>query len=401
MRSCARILAAGVLAAASLLGSAGTAAGDRAPVAAAAMTALPSIPELAIDHRLPAGGMNLWRMPISARETGVGSPQLVRSLSYGGFSYDNSVVLAGDVGTVTPSDDGTPDYVIWHAQPNGGVLLWGVGGGGDTTPHLWADLRTGGWSYAKSRPMLGDVNGDGWDDLVVVHDNFPYGPNVWVFLSDGTRLTAPQLWTWNLGHPFGSDRYLLADLTGDGLADLVAIGMNYTSDIPSPVLYLDYMVFPNSGSSSFGVGYYHVFKGMPGGGWSLAGSRQLAGDVNGDGLTDLVTIHQQAGGGILVWVTPACGQGLLYCQGPTVVWQDLRTGGWSFNGSRQYLADVNADHLDDLITVHSQPGNPGELVWQALSTGAGFTTAQVMTSLMTGGWNFANSRETVAQLHWL
>src|SRR3954449_13005643 len=119
MRSCARILAACGLVAASLLGSgstsaAGNAAADVADgilVPAAATSTLPPIPELAIAHRLPAGGINLWRMPVSRREAGVGTPQLVRTLDHGGFSYDRSITLAGDIGDVTPSDDGSPDHV--------------------------------------------------------------------------------------------------------------------------------------------------------------------------------------------------------------------------------------------------------------------------------------------------
>jgi hypothetical protein len=135
---------------------------------AEASTIVP-MPDLGITHRLPGGGMNLWRIPLSELENGYGTPQLVKTLNYGAFSYDNSRTLTGDFGDITASDDGTADHLIWHAQPNGGVLVWAVGGGGDTTPRLWQDLRTGGWSWANSRPIVGDVTGDGWDDLVVRH----------------------------------------------------------------------------------------------------------------------------------------------------------------------------------------------------------------------------------------
>ena len=102
---------------------------------AAAGTIVP-MPDLGITHRLPGGGMNLWRMPLSELESGYGVPQLVKTLNDGGFSYDGSQTVAGDFADVTPSDDGTADHIIWHAQPNGGVLLWAVGGGADITPRL-------------------------------------------------------------------------------------------------------------------------------------------------------------------------------------------------------------------------------------------------------------------------
>ena len=130
----------------------------------------------------------------------------------------------------------------------------------------------------------------------------------------------------------------------------------------------------------------------------MAASRQLVGDVTGDGRDDLVTVHQQPNGGILVWVHPNCNYGYTCLQAP-VVWQDLRTGGWSFAGSRQYLADTNGDGKDDLVGVHQQSGNPGELIWRHLSTGTGFSTPQIIADLRTGGWTYAASREGVANLY--
>jgi hypothetical protein len=378
--------------------------GDHLTTAAATLVAWP---DLGIAHRLPSGGMNLWRVPLSQSENGFGKPQLVKTLDYGGFSYDNSKTLVGDFGPITPSDNGTADHIIWHAQPNGGVLLWAVAGGGDTTPRLWQDLRTGGWSYADSTPMVADVTGDGYDDLVVVHrvrhEWSGYNTaNVWVFPNNGFRLGAPELWT-TLGNL--PERFFLADVNGDGLADFVDVDYSAYAE-HTPDRQLAYMAYLNMSQSphppgtpwvGFNMGYYNLFQGWTNAGWSLAGSRQLTGDVNGDGLTDIVTVHAQAGGGLLVWVHTGC-VGSPVCFNPPQVWQDLRSGGWSFDGSRQYLADTNNDGQDDLISVHQQAGNPGELIWRHLSTGSGFATPQVISDLRTGGWTYQASRDGVADI---
>jgi hypothetical protein len=375
----------------------GEAAHAEAGELAAAETIVP-MPDLGIAHRLPAGGMNLWRIPLSDVETGYGAPHLVKTLDYGGFSYDSSVTLTGDFGDITGSDDGTADHIIWHAQPNGGVLVWGVGGGSGT-PQLWQDLRTGGWSYAASQPMVADVTGDGWDDLVVTHrSSGAYGnttTNVWVFPNNGYRLSAPQLWG-TLPHPPG--RYLMADVSQDGSAELVEIG--YSINWSTRNRDLSYMAYRNLGGS-FNFGYDNVFQGATSAGWSLTGSRQLAGDVTGDGLIDLVTVHAQPNGGILVWMHQGCAyyNGTPYCFEAPVIWQDLRTGGWSFSGSRQHLADSNSDWIDDLISVHSQGGNPGMLVWRHLSDGLRFLTPGVVSDLKTGGWSYSASREGVARTY--
>jgi hypothetical protein len=376
---------------------------------ATAAATLVAWPDLGIAHRLPSGGINLWRVPLSQSEAGFGQPRLVKNLDYGGFSYDNSRTLVGDFGPITPSDDGTADHVIWHKQPNGGVLVWGVGGGSGT-PQLWQDLRTGGWSWADSIPMVADVTGDGWDDLVAVHSvknewGLTVDANLWVFPNNGYRLSAPQLWG-SLHHAPG--RFLMADLDNDDRAELIEVG--YSTNWATGNRDLSYMAYPNASAAvrppgapweGFAMGYYNVFQGATSAGWSEANSRQLAGDVDGDGLTDFVTVHAQAGGGVLVWVHRGCvntGPGYSYCTKPAEIWQDLRSGGWSFAASRQYLADTNNDGLDDLVTVHAQSGNPGELIWRHLSTGSGFGTPQVISDLRTGGWTYRASREGVADI---
>jgi hypothetical protein len=124
----------------------------------------------------------------------------------------------------------------------------------------------------------------------------------------------------------------------------------------------------------------------------------LAGDVTGDGLADVVTLHAQAGNpGLLVWVHRNCTvPGGPVCFASPAIWQDLRAGGWSYAGSRQYLADSDGDGAQDLVTVHSQSGNPGLLVWRHLSTTTRLSTPQIVSDLRAGGWSYASSRAAVA-----
>ncbi|WP_170182362.1 FG-GAP repeat domain-containing protein [Blastococcus colisei] len=368
-------------------------------------SAIVPLPDLGIAHRLPSGGMNLWRIPLSELETGYGRPQLVKTLNFGGFSYDRSVTLAGDFGDITPSDDGTTDFVVWHAQPNGGVLLWAVGGGSDTTPRLLMDLRTGGWSWADSRPMVGDVNGDGWDDLVVRHRYGTTHSNVWVIHSDGSTFGPPELWYRELlTHGFDGTRHLMADIGMSPLGTSWSISADGWADWWAIRPYPDGIMV--DGMRSGAHGWFGIsnptaegrttaseaqLRSATGDGWSYTASRQLVGDVTGDGLNDLVSVHRQGNGGLLLWVHLG--------ETSASPWQDLRTGGWSYAGSRQHLADTNGDGMADLISVHSQTGNPGMLIWRSLGSATGFEAPEVIADLKTGGWSYSASRESVADLY--
>ena len=123
--------------------------------------------------------------------------------------------------------------------------------------------------------------------------------------------------------------------------------------------------------------------------------------MNGDGFGDLLTVHAQRGGAILVWAHLGFYDELngTPCLDDPVVWQDLRTGGWSFAGSRQHLADTDGDGDGDLVSLHSQGGNPGILVWRHRSTRTGSSTPQIVADLRTGGWSYSASRESVADLY--
>ncbi len=175
--------------------------------------------------------------------------------------------------TSPPSDDGTTDFVIWHAQPGGGVLLWAVGGGGDTEPRLWHDLRTALVVGGRLRPLVGDFTGDGWDDLMVRHRNGAFGTNIWVFPSDGRRLGAPEIWSTH--EPWlDSQSYAVGDLVPDAYDDLLR-AFPATNTIP----YLLYTASTRGGRPRRGPRARHrVHRVEPGrvvvGGVAAAGRRR-------------------------------------------------------------------------------------------------------------------------------
>jgi hypothetical protein len=150
-----------------------------------------------------------------------------------------------------------------------------------TTPETWIDhygTNTGGWSNNHPR-MIADVNGDGLPDIVGFGE-----AGVYVSLSTGKNFTAPELWVnsyganaggWSVGaHP-----RMMADVNGDGLADVVGFG--------GPGVYVSLSTGKNFTAPELWVNdNYGSDRNV--GGWKVSDHPRMMADVNGDGLADIV-----------------------------------------------------------------------------------------------------------------
>ncbi|MBI4604115.1 MAG: FG-GAP repeat protein [Planctomycetes bacterium] len=208
--------------------------------------------------------------------------------------FGASVATAGDVNA-----DGLADVII--GAPGGGkrddvgraFIYHGSCSGLETMPTVTLEGNPGG-RFGRSVSTAGDVNGDGYADVIVGDYQFNNGTQsegaAFVYHGSASGVTSALQWSaegnpeeGNEGPQFGFSVSTAGDVNGDGYADVIVGAYYFKKD------------FEREGAA-------FVYHGSPSGlardpSWSATG-RQLvatfgssvatAGDVNGDGYSDVV-----------------------------------------------------------------------------------------------------------------
>lgn len=233
-------------------------------------------------------------------------------------------VHSGDVDIGDVNGDGFNDLVVANGgsaySPNS--IYFGSAGGLATTP---------GWQSAQAAWAVGmalvDIDGDGDLDLVTANQGRGSGDNVrppYLFRNNaGTLATTPD---WTSGEPAIQNSVAAGDLDGDGDIDLgFARWVNYASG-----------VYANGGGGTFGTAPTPTFG-------TGAGDRGIEfADMDGDGDLDIVL-----GVGNFLKIFRNEGAG---------AWLDVWTSAQSSNHQDLLVADFNADGRPDIVDVDFSTG---------------------------------------------
>lgn len=329
-----------------------------------------------------------------------------------GDGFDDYLLGApgSDPGSPVRADAGSVYVVFGTVAPAGASLDLATLNG--ATGFKINGLRAGDGVGSVVR-SAGDVNGDGFADLIVAAPNADLaagtdaGEAYVVFGKSAGFPATLELSTLNgsngfrlsglsFGEALGISAVGVGDVNGDGYSDLVVGASGASPGTPPRALAgRSYLVFGAAGgfAASVNLGALNgsngiVLEGMVNGG-RVGLSAAAAGDVNGDGFADLVLGAQDGpnGGGLLKgaayvvfghggsWVTPLELDTLGGANGFRV--DGLAAGdrfGWSVAG----LGDFNGDGLDDLAfgAPGADPGLAPRLdagsVYVVYGTGSGF-----------------------------
>jgi hypothetical protein len=378
------------------LNASGTSASAAATVGAVTVTTQPSCAWTAVSNltsmvTITSGASGTGPGPVNfSISANPSTSQRVGTLTIAGLTF--TITQAGRLPTIVPSDidgDGLGDLVVW--RPGSGT---------------WFSLTsTSGYNYASSRaqqwgnqsagdvPLLGDIDGDGISDLVVWRTS----TGTWYWLTSSSNYNPAAAVAKQWGNASLGDQPMLADMDGDRKMDLVvwrassgtwywltsSSGYNYATsgtkqwgsqgsgDVPKLADIdgdgkADLIVWRAPSGTWFWLtsasGYDYAQSGVKQWGSQGAGDVPLVGDLDGDGKTELVV--WRAPSGTWYWLTSASGYNYAA--------QAQKQWGSQGAGDMPFLPDLDGDGKVDLT------------VWRP-STGTWFWLTSV------SGYNYPNS----------
>ncbi|MEV4755502.1 DUF2961 domain-containing protein [Micromonospora sp. NPDC049559] len=250
------------------------------------------------------------------------------------FAIDGEVPLTGDV-----NGDGRADIITFTRGAAGDVYVALGTGSGFGPSAKWHDF----FAINDEYPEVGDVNGDGLTDIVT----FTRGStgDVFVALSTGSGFGPGLKWQDNFG--YGTERPAVGDFDGDGRDDIAVITGGAAADVF--VSLSNGVAFVQEGwlwHTNFAVGN------------ELAG----AGDVDGDGRDDVVTFTRGSAADVFVSLS----DGGRFVQNAWK-WHDF----FAVDAESPGLADVDGDGLTDIVTFTRGAPEQSD-VWVARSTATAF-----------------------------
>ncbi len=195
----------------------------------------------------------------------------------GGF-LNVTVASAGDVNGDGFADVLVAAYDCVTSSAGSALVYLGSAAGVSMTPTALTIPSSGTRSCARSFASAGDVNGDGFADIVIGANNFgTSGGAAYVYFGSASGISTTPTTLSGSGQSFGYAVAGAGDINGDGFADVVVGGYSgFSGGLQTQGFYV--FLGGASGLSASPTLLFGPF------GSALAN----AGDVNGDGFSDVI-----------------------------------------------------------------------------------------------------------------
>jgi len=220
------------------------------------------------------------------------APAWMAESNQAGAAFGGSVATAGDV-----NGDGYSDVIVGASRYDNGqtdegrAYVYHGSAAGLAAAHAWtADGNQTGAHFGHALGTAGDVNGDGFSDIIVGAPLFTSAEadEGWAFayLGSASGLAASPAWTEERNQAyaqFGISVGTAGDVNGDGYSDVIVGASRYDNaqtdegrayvyhgSVAGLAITPTWTVEINQGNAEFGIAV------------------ATAGDVNGDGFSDVI-----------------------------------------------------------------------------------------------------------------
>jgi len=296
-----------------------------------------------------------------------------------GARFSSAAAAAGDV-----NGDGFADVIIGADRYTNGqlsegaaFLFFGSAAGPSTRADWQTESNQAFASFGTAAETAGDINGDGYSDLIIGAPEFDNGQTnegrIYVYHGSPTGPASAPDWSAdsNIADAmFGWAVSWAGDVNGDGFADVIAGAPNFANGEE----YEGRVAIYHGAPTGLPPAESWSYEGNSANAW-LGFSAAGAGDVNGDGYSDVVIgasyfdNGQDNEGAIFLFHGAPTGTGAT----PAAVVESNQTGalfGWSARGA----GDVNGDAYADVIAgalnfTNGQENEGAALIYHGSSTG--------------------------------
>ena len=272
-----------------------------------------------------------------------------------GAHFGYSVGTAGDVNGDGRSDVivGAPHYTVSLNQ-QGRAFLWhgqDTAAGISITRNWDAAGEQAEANFGMSVFTAGDVNGDGYSDVIVgAPGHASRAGRAYVYHGRADTVSVSAGWTKRSNQAqalFGMSVGSAGDVNGDGFADVIVGAPRWDSGHTNEGAAWVYL---GSATGLLTVPHWYKTSGQAGADYGI--SVGSAGDVNGDGYSDIIV-------GAPLWTNPEASEGAAFVYTGSSTGLDQTAGplwakasdqaGAQFGTSVSTAGDVNGDGYADII----------------------------------------------------
>jgi hypothetical protein len=197
--------------------------------------------------------------------------------------FGRSVATAGDV-----NGDGFDDVIVGaqaYDESTGRAYVYAGGPSGLSAKPVFVITGEGpSSSFGQSVATAGDVDGDGYDDIIVGAHGYDHGTGrIYVYGGDGGALKASPIFVVTgkgRGERYGFATGTAGDVNGDGYSDVIVGAYGAREGRGQVYVY-------SGGPQGLGIRPAFTTTGEVAGDW-FGRSVGMAGDVNGDGYDDVI-----------------------------------------------------------------------------------------------------------------